>query len=190
MPRTGIDRFERRSRGDQHALAGERFGCERMRRSLRRSPRARACGPCRFRRTPGRRSPGPSMMTPSARKLRDVALGRRVLPTSDGSSPARPAAGSRARGTASRADRRQGRGRAWRENRPTRARRRSRRRRATDRCAPCCRRRGASHRSVNTGWPDSACIVAGVMKPHAASVITTCTSVPSLTSRRTSSAAL
>ena len=48
----------------------------------------------------------------------------------------------------------------------------------------------ASHMSVNTGLPDSACSVAGVMKPQAASVITTCTSTPLRVSSRTSSAAL
>ena len=48
----------------------------------------------------------------------------------------------------------------------------------------------ASHMSVKTGLPESACMVTGVMKPHAASVMTTCTSMPSLMSRRTSSAAL
>ncbi len=47
-----------------------------------------------------------------------------------------------------------------------------------------------SHWSVNTGRPDSACIVTGVMKCRAASVITTCTRAPALISPRTSSAAL
>ena len=44
--------------------------------------------------------------------------------------------------------------------------------------------------SVNPGRPESAWKVTGVTKRVAASVITTCTVAPSLTSRRTSSAAL
>ena len=48
----------------------------------------------------------------------------------------------------------------------------------------------ASHILVNTGLPDNACMVTGVMNWQAASVMTTCTSMPALTSRRTSSAAL
>lgn len=48
----------------------------------------------------------------------------------------------------------------------------------------------SSHWDVNTGRPDSACIVTGVMKCVAASVITTCTVAPALVSRRTSSADL
>ena len=48
----------------------------------------------------------------------------------------------------------------------------------------------ASHRSVATGWPDSACMVTGVMKREAASLIATRTSWPPVTSRRVSSAAL
>jgi hypothetical protein len=48
----------------------------------------------------------------------------------------------------------------------------------------------ASHRSVHTGWPDSACRVAVPMKRVAASVIATRTSAPALISRRVSSAAL
>jgi hypothetical protein len=43
---------------------------------------------------------------------------------------------------------------------------------------------------VDTGRPDSACIVTGVMNCSAASVITTCTVAPALTSSRTSSADL
>ena len=39
-------------------------------------------------------------------------------------------------------------------------------RRATARCAPCCWRRAASHRSVDTGLPDSACNVTGVTNRH------------------------
>ena len=48
----------------------------------------------------------------------------------------------------------------------------------------------ASHWFVNTARLDSACIVTGVMKRSAASVITTCTVAPALTSSRVSSAAL
>ena len=48
----------------------------------------------------------------------------------------------------------------------------------------------ASHWLVSTGWPDSACIVTGVMNCCAASVITTRTLAPALTSKRSSSAAL
>ena len=35
-----------------------------------------------------------------------------------------------------------------------------------------------AHRSVNTGFPDSACIVIGVMNWHAPAVITTSTVMP------------
>ena len=48
----------------------------------------------------------------------------------------------------------------------------------------------ASHWSVNTGRPVNACIVTGVMKRVAASVITTCTVAPRSSSRRASSAVL
>ncbi len=48
----------------------------------------------------------------------------------------------------------------------------------------------SSHCDVNTVRPDSACIVTGVMKCVAASVITTCTVAPALVSSRTSSADL
>ncbi len=48
----------------------------------------------------------------------------------------------------------------------------------------------ASHRSLWTGFPDSACMVTGVMKRQAAAVITTCTSAPAWVSNRVSSAAL
>ena len=47
-----------------------------------------------------------------------------------------------------------------------------------------------SHCEVNTGRPDSACIVTGVMNCSAASVMTTCTVAPSLIRVRQSSAAL
>ncbi|XQU69717.1 hypothetical protein OJJOAM_002448 [Cupriavidus sp. H18C1] len=47
-----------------------------------------------------------------------------------------------------------------------------------------------SHCEVNTGRPDSACIVTGVMNCVAASVITTWTVAPALVSSRTSSADL
>ncbi|EWS65028.1 hypothetical protein Y695_01727 [Hydrogenophaga sp. T4] len=47
-----------------------------------------------------------------------------------------------------------------------------------------------SHCEVNTGRPDSACIVTGVMNCSAASVMTTCTEAPSLIRVRQSSAAL
>ena len=47
-----------------------------------------------------------------------------------------------------------------------------------------------SHMSVNTGLPDSPCMVTGVTNRHAASVITTWTSAPARTNRRHSSAAL
>ena len=46
------------------------------------------------------------------------------------------------------------------------------------------------HWSVNTGWPDSACIVVGVTNSCAARVITTRTDAPASRSRRTSSQAL
>jgi hypothetical protein len=48
----------------------------------------------------------------------------------------------------------------------------------------------ASHWLVNTGRFESACSVTAVMKCSAASVITTCTVAPALTSARTSSADL
>ncbi|MNK89247.1 hypothetical protein D3C87_1092500 [compost metagenome] len=48
----------------------------------------------------------------------------------------------------------------------------------------------ASHCDRNTGRPDSACMVTGVMKCVAASVIATCTVAPALVSSRTSSADL
>ncbi len=48
----------------------------------------------------------------------------------------------------------------------------------------------ASHWLLTTGWPESACIVTGVMNCVAASVITTCTRAPARTSSRTSSADL
>ena len=48
----------------------------------------------------------------------------------------------------------------------------------------------ASHWLLKTGRPLSACIVTGVMNCAAASVITTCTVAPALTSSRTSSADL
>ena len=48
----------------------------------------------------------------------------------------------------------------------------------------------ASHWLVKTGRLESACIVTAVMKCSAASVITTCTVAPALTSSRTSSADL
>ena len=48
----------------------------------------------------------------------------------------------------------------------------------------------ASHRSVCTGWPESACSVTGVMKRQAAAVITTRTSAPACVSKRVNSAAL
>ncbi len=48
----------------------------------------------------------------------------------------------------------------------------------------------ASHCEPYTGRLDSACIVTGVMKCSAASVITTCTVAPCFTSPRQSSAAL
>jgi hypothetical protein len=48
----------------------------------------------------------------------------------------------------------------------------------------------ASQRSVHTGWPESACIVAVPMKRVAASVMAMRTSAPALTSRRVNSAAL
>ena len=48
----------------------------------------------------------------------------------------------------------------------------------------------ASHWSMNTGRPDSACMVVGVMKWVAASVMTTSTVAPCSTSRRTRSADL
>lgn len=47
-----------------------------------------------------------------------------------------------------------------------------------------------SHCDVKTGRPESACIVTGVMKCVAASVITTCTVAPALVKSRTSSADL
>ena len=47
-----------------------------------------------------------------------------------------------------------------------------------------------SHSDVKTGRPESACIVTGVMKCVAASVMTTCTVAPALVSSRTSSADL
>ena len=47
-----------------------------------------------------------------------------------------------------------------------------------------------SHWSVTTGRPVRACMVTGVMKRQAASVITTCTVAPALTSSRASSADL
>ena len=47
-----------------------------------------------------------------------------------------------------------------------------------------------SHRSVSTGWPDSACSVIGAMNRVAPEVITTSTPIPSFTRRRVSSAAL
>ncbi|MCY1249938.1 hypothetical protein D9M72_635200 [compost metagenome] len=48
----------------------------------------------------------------------------------------------------------------------------------------------ASHCDRKTGRPDRACIVTGVMKCVAASVMATCTVAPALVSRRTSSADL
>jgi hypothetical protein len=56
----------------------------------------------------------------------------------------------------------------------------------------CCMALGAaaSHWLSTTGRPDSACSVTGVMNCVAASLISTCTSAPALTSRRTSSATL
>ncbi len=48
----------------------------------------------------------------------------------------------------------------------------------------------ASHWSSTTGWFDKACMVAGVMKWVAASVMTTRTAAPDLTSSRNNSAAL
>jgi hypothetical protein len=48
----------------------------------------------------------------------------------------------------------------------------------------------ASQALVNTGRPDSACIVTAVMNCSAPSVMTTCTVAPAFTSARASSAAL
>ena len=48
----------------------------------------------------------------------------------------------------------------------------------------------SSHCEVNTGWPESACIVAAVMKCCAPSLMATCTRAPACVSRRHSSAAL
>ena len=48
----------------------------------------------------------------------------------------------------------------------------------------------ASHCEVNTGRPESACMVTAVMNCSAASVMTTCTVAPAFTSARHSSAAL
>ena len=48
----------------------------------------------------------------------------------------------------------------------------------------------SSHCDRKTGRPDNACIVTGVMKCVAASVMATCTVAPALVSRRTSSADL
>ena len=47
-----------------------------------------------------------------------------------------------------------------------------------------------SHMSINTGLPESACMVTGVINWQAAAVITTCTSISAFTNKRTSSAAL
>ena len=47
-----------------------------------------------------------------------------------------------------------------------------------------------SHRSVSTGWPESACSVIGAMNWQAPGVMTTFTLTPAFTNRRTSSAAL
>ncbi|CUJ95469.1 Uncharacterised protein [Achromobacter xylosoxidans] len=56
-------------------------------------------------------------------------------------------------------------------------------------CAMLLGTRG-SHASTNTGRPDRACMVTGVMKCVAASVITTSTMAPCSVMRRTSSAIL
>ena len=175
MPRTGSIASNVGPAVTSTRLPGEELRLARGDRPRRRSPRAPACGPSPV--SPQAWSPlaGPRIATPSARELRDVALRGGVVPHLRGSSPARPAAGSRARGTAWTAGRRRGRARAWRGSRRWPARRRSRRRRARGRCAPCRCRRARSHRSVSTGLPDSACSVTGVMKRQAAAVITTST---------------
>ena len=110
--------------------------------------------------------------------------------TSGGSSPARRRARSRSQASASTTDRRRGRSRSWRGNRRRRARRQSHWRRATDRYGPChWLRRRPTNRSA-PDYPDSACIVIGVMNRHAPAVITTLTAISALTKRRVSSAAL
>ena len=72
---------------------GELLGREEREDAPAAAPRARACGPCRPRRTPGRRRRGRGSTTPSARSVRDVALRGGVVPHLDGSSPGATSSG-------------------------------------------------------------------------------------------------